>query len=44
MLQQSRLHRFHQSVAKEVAARGITVNGVAPGLSKLDMTSVLPEK
>ena len=33
-----------KSVAKEVAARGITVNGVAPGFIKTDMTSVLPEK
>ena len=35
---------FTKSVAKEVAARGITVNGVAPGFIKTDMTSVLPEK
>ena len=32
------------AAAKEVAARGITVNGVAPGFIKTDMTSVLPEK
>ena len=35
---------FTKSVAKEVAARGITVNAVAPGFIKTDMTSVLPEK
>ena len=36
--------KYVESVAKEVAARGITVNGVAPGFIKTDMTSVLPEK
>lgn len=35
---------FTKAVAKEVAARGITVNAVAPGFIKTDMTSVLPEK
>ncbi len=35
---------FTKSVAKEVASRGITVNAVAPGFIKTDMTSVLPEK
>lgn len=35
---------FTKAVAKEVAARGITVNAVAPGFIKTDMTSVLSEK
>ena len=35
---------FTKAVAKEVAARGITVNAIAPGFIKTDMTSVLPEK
>ena len=35
---------FTKSVAKEVAARGITVNAIAPGFIKTDMTGVLPEK
>ena len=35
---------FTNSVAKEVASRGITVNAVAPGLIATDMTSVLPDK
>ena len=34
---------FTKSVAKEVAARGITVNAVAPGFVETDMTSGLPE-
>ena len=35
---------FTKATAKEVAARGITVNAVAPGFIATDMTSVLPEK
>ena len=35
---------FTKAVAKEVAARGITVNAVAPGFIQTDMTAVLPEK
>lgn len=35
---------FTKAVAKEVAARGINVNAIAPGFIKTDMTSVLSEK
>jgi 3-oxoacyl-[acyl-carrier protein] reductase len=35
---------FTKTVAREVAARGITVNAVAPGFVDTDMTAVLPEK
>ena len=35
---------FTKSVAKEVAARGINVNAVAPGFIQTDMTSVLSDK
>ena len=35
---------FTKAVAKEVAARGITVNAVAPGFVQTDMTAVLNEK
>ncbi|MBR2216172.1 MAG: 3-oxoacyl-[Selenomonadaceae bacterium] len=35
---------FSKSVAKELAARGITVNMVAPGFIGTDMTAVLPDK
>lgn len=35
---------FTKAVAKEVAARGITVNAIAPGFIQTDMTAVLNEK
>ncbi|MBE6097170.1 MAG: 3-oxoacyl-[acyl-carrier-protein] reductase [Schwartzia succinivorans] len=35
---------FSKSAAKELAARGITVNMVAPGFIETDMTAVIPEK
>ena len=35
---------FTKAVAKELAKRGVTVNAVAPGFIKTDMTSVLPDK
>lgn len=35
---------FTKAVAKEVAARGITANAVAPGFIQTDMTAVLNEK
>jgi 3-oxoacyl-[acyl-carrier protein] reductase len=35
---------FTKSVAREVAARGITVNAVAPGYVETEMTAVLSEK
>lgn len=34
---------FTKSLAKEVASRGITVNAIAPGFIKTDMTAVLDE-
>ena len=35
---------FTKTCAKEVAARGITVNAIAPGFIETAMTDVLPEK
>jgi 3-oxoacyl-[acyl-carrier protein] reductase len=35
---------FTKTVAREVAARGITVNGVAPGFIDTEMTAVLSDK
>jgi 3-oxoacyl-[acyl-carrier protein] reductase len=35
---------FSKSLAKEVASRNITVNCIAPGFIKTQMTDVLPEK
>ncbi|OGP51376.1 MAG: 3-oxoacyl-[acyl-carrier-protein] reductase [Deltaproteobacteria bacterium RBG_13_43_22] len=35
---------FTKSVAKEVAARGIQVNAIAPGFIETEMTAVLPEQ
>ena len=33
-----------KSVARELAARGVTVNAVAPGFVRTDMTAALPEQ
>lgn len=35
---------FTKSAARELAARGITVNAVAPGFIATDMTATMPEK
>ena len=35
---------FTKSVAKELAARGVNVNAIAPGFITTDMTAKLPEK
>ena len=35
---------FTKSAAREFAARGITVNAVAPGFIATDMTAAMPEK
>lgn len=35
---------FSKSVAREVAARGVRVNVIAPGFIESDMTDVIPEK
>ena len=35
---------FTKSIAREVAARGITVNAVAPGFINTEMTAHLPDK
>lgn len=35
---------FTKSLAREMAARGITVNAVAPGFISTDMTAAMPEK
>ena len=34
---------FSKSLAREVASRGITVNTIAPGFIKTDMTDRIPE-
>lgn len=38
------LFGFSKTLAKELARKGITVNSVAPGFTKTDMTGGIPEK
>jgi len=40
----SGIHGFTRSLAQEVASRNITVNAVAPGYVKTDMTSSLTDQ
>jgi 3-oxoacyl-[acyl-carrier protein] reductase len=35
---------FTKSLAREVGVRGITVNAIAPGFIKTDMTDALPDE
>lgn len=35
---------FTKAMAKELASRGVTVNAIAPGFIRSDMTDVLPDK
>lgn len=43
-LQKLVLIGFTKSVAREVAARGVRVNAIAPGFIESDMTDAIPEK
>lgn len=44
MQHQSGNHRPYKIRRKELASRGITVNAIAPGFIKTDMTDVLSDK